>query len=604
VSVWRRFDPRLHLAAAIGWAVFSVVALAALVTANVAANEAEARARADTERLLAQYAIQIRQNLAMNLETRRSILQATAAQIVASSDRGSEALRRHLAAVQLQFPEFSWLGVADDRGRVIAAGDGMLEGEDVSMLGWFVQGRLQPLLGAVVQAPQRRDAPAGDGNAPPARVIDLAVPLMQTAGRNVGVLGAQLSWAWVDRLQSDLLRALNAQQRLDLLVTGEGGIVLVGPSAWLGRQLPADADLSGGGVFQVGQHAEPRAGSGGLGWTVIVRQDAATALAPARAARRTVFLTVLLAGLVSAAAAVAITRVLTRRLELLAAQAQAVQRGQRQALVPPPGRDEVSRIGATLGEVVSHLLQEKQALQALNAELDQRVAERTARIERLADDARRAAVTRERLRLARDLHDTLAHSLMALLTQIRLVRKLRSRLADSELEAELARAEEVAATGLAEARSAIGQMRRGNVGDEGLGSALQELLKRFGERSGVATTLQAEPRAAGLAGERAEAVYRIVEEALRNVERHAQAQAVQLRLTGVPAPAGSQPDAGAPEHLRLEIIDDGTGFDPTLPRPGHFGLHGMQEQAALIGARLELISQPGQGTRVVLDFDA
>jgi nitric oxide reductase large subunit len=108
-----RFDPRLHLAAAIGWAVFAIVALAALAAATLAAEEAERRARADTEQLLAQFANQIRHGLAMNLETRRSIVQATAAQIVASSDRGTDALRRHLEAVQAQFPEFVWLGVAD-----------------------------------------------------------------------------------------------------------------------------------------------------------------------------------------------------------------------------------------------------------------------------------------------------------------------------------------------------------------------------------------------------------------------------------------------------------------------------------------------------------
>lgn len=599
MNLLRRLDPRLHLAAAIGWAVFSVVALAALVTANVAAGEAEQRARADADRLLAQFAIQIRQNLAMNLETRRSILQATAAQIVASSDRDAASLRRHLAAVQAQFPEFSWLGVADNSGRVIAAGDGQLVGEDVSMAGWFLQGRLQPLMGAVTQAPM-----AGGAAPQPTRVIDLAAPLTRADGVTLGVVGAQLSWAWVDRLQGELLQSLNARQQLQLLVTGDGGIVLVGPSPWLGHQLPADADLSAGGSFLVGQHAAHQPGDGGLGWTVTVRQDAATALAPARAAGRTVFLTVLLAGLVSAAAAVAITRVLTRRLEWLSLQAQAVQRGQRRALAVPAGRDEVSRIGATLTEVVDHLQQEKQALQTLNAELDHRVAERTARIERLADDARRAAVTRERLRLARDLHDTLAHSLMALLTQIRLVRKLRSRLADDELEAELARAEEVAATGLADARSAIAQMRRSNVGEDGLGTALQDLLARFRERSGVAATLEAEPRAAGLADERAETVFRIVEEALHNVERHAQARAVRVTLALLPARADGPPDAGAPERVRLEIADDGVGFDTAAPRPGHFGLQGMREQAALIGAQFSLVSQPGQGTRIVLSFDA
>ena len=434
MTALQRFDPRLHLAAAIGWSVFVLVTLAAL-----AAEAAERRARDDAARLLAQFATQIRHALGMNLQTRRLIVQATAAQIVASNDRGSDALRRHLEAVQAQFPEFAWLGVVDERGRVVAASGGGLQGEDV------------------------------------------------------------------------------------------------------------------------------------------------------------------VAGLLAAGAAVLVTRMLTRRLVALAGAAQAVQRGTQRTLAVPAGRDEVSRIGASLAELVGHLQQEKQALLTLNAELDARVAERTARIERLADGARHAAVTRERLRLARDLHDTLAHSLMALLTQIRLVRKLRGRLDMNELGTELGRAEEVAVSGLAEARAAITQMRHGGVRDVGLGAALQELLVRFGERTGVAASLQADPQASGLADERAETVFRIVEEALHNVERHARAQAVSVSIA---VQHDGTTDMGMLGRVRVEISDDGTGFDPALPRPGHYGLRGIQEQAALVQARFVLNSQPGAGTRISLEFDA
>jgi signal transduction histidine kinase len=298
------------------------------------------------------------------------------------------------------------------------------------------------------------------------------------------------------------------------------------------------------------------------------------------------------------------TRVLMRRLARLAAQAQAVRSGALQTLGIPPGQDEISRIGATLAQVVDHLQQEKGALQTLNAELDARVIERTARIERMADDARHAAVTRERLRMARDLHDTLAHSLMALLTQIRLVRKLRTRLPDEELEAELARAEDVAASGLTEARAAITQMRHNGVRETGLGPALQGLLARFQERTGVAAALEAEPDAAELASERAETAFRIAEEALHNVERHAQARHLTLQLSVTP-PADSGPaQASAPLRLRLSIRDDGVGFDPSSPRPGHYGLRGIAEQAELMGADLEVHSQPDQGTQIVVAFDA
>ena len=598
-------DPRLHLSAAIGWSVFALVTLAALVAANLAASETEHRARADAERLLTQFATQVRHGLATNLETRRSLVLATAAQIVASSDRGTDALRLHLEAVQAQFPEFVWLGVADDLGRVVAATGALLQGEDVSARPWFRQGLRASFLGEVHTAVllDKKLPPAPGGR--PLRFIDIAVPLTQGAGRKVGVLAGHLSWEWIERLEADLLEALDTHRQLDLLLVGKNGLVLSGPARWQGRAL-AGADLSEGGTYLVGRGAARVGQDDGLGWSVVVRQRAQSALAPARTTRHAVFLVVLLAGVASAGAAVLVTRMLTRRLATLADEAHAVRRGAQRTLAVPAGADEVSRIGATLAEMVTHLQQEKQALQDLNAELDLRVAQRTARIERLADESRHAAVTRERLRLARALHDTLAHSLMALLTQIRLVRKLHARLNASELDAELGRAEEVAASGLAEARAAITQMRRNGVSDAGLGAALQELLVRFGERTGVATVLEVAPEAAALADARAETVFRIVEEALHNVERHAGASElrVSLRWTALPPEAQSPDAGGATGRVRVEIADDGVGFDPALPRPGHYGLRGIDEQAALIEAELGVHSQPGLGTRIVLEFDA
>ena len=602
----RGLDPRRHLAAAIGWAVFTLVMLAAFVAASVAGNQAEHRARADTERLLAQFASQIRQSLAMSLQTRRLIVQTTAAQIVASSHRGTDVLRRHVEAVQVQFPEFAWLGIADDRGRVVAASGDLLLGEDVSAQPWFQRGHLGPYLGELGEAPWLASKPPPQAGAAPLRFLAIAVPLTPPAGRNVGVLGAYLSWVWIERLQGDLRRTLDTDRQLDVLLTAADGTVLVGPPHLQGRPLTAKADLTDGGTYVVGRPAAHAARGGDLAWNVVVRQGADAALETARATQRAVFIVVLMAGLLAAASAVLVTRLLTRRLAALADDALAVRSGARRSMTVPAGADEVSRIGATLAEVVDHLQQEKQALLTLNTELDARVAERTARIERLADEARHAAVTRERLRLARDLHDTLAHSLMALLTQIRLVRKLRHRFEPAELDAELGRAEDVAASGLTEARAAITQMRHGSVRDTGLRAALQELLARFGERTGTATALEADASVAGLADERAETVFRIVEEALHNVEHHAQAASVRITLasTALPADTRAAVGGGSTARVRVEIADDGIGFDPTPPRPGHYGLIGIREQAALIGARLDVHSGIGEGTRVVLEFDA
>ena len=582
----RRLDPRLHLAAAIGWAVFAVVTLAALGAANLAANDAEERARGDVDALLGELATQVRDALSMNIEARRALLLATAAQVAALRDRNPPTIRRVLETVQVQVPEFGWLGVTDGEGRLLASSPEDAAGEDTAPMGWLREGRQRPFVGDQRALP----APGGVGGMPTQRRIDMAVPL--DPGAETGVVAASLPWAWVEGVITKMQQAFNRQRELEVMIAARDGTLLIAPSHWLGQRLTPQSDLSEGGKYVVGTRTELRLADGvGLGWIAMVRQRADLTLAPVWKARRSVFLIVFMAGLLAAAAAVLVTRVLTRRLAVLAAAAESVRRGAQRTLAAPPGADEIGRIGATLAEVVGHLQAEKQSLLSLNDELDRRVAERTLRIERMADEARHAAVARERLRMARDLHDTLAHSLMALLTQVRLVRKLRLRMDATELDAELSRAEAVAASGLKEARAAIAQMRDNGVRDAGLGPAVQDLVRRFGERTGVPVVLDIEGDGASWADDRAETLFRIVEEALRNVERHAQARGVRVEI----AAAGAQ-------GVRLAVSDDGLGFDPAQVPTGHFGLRGMREQAALIGASFEVRGEPGRGTRIVVDL--
>jgi signal transduction histidine kinase len=112
-------------------------------------------------------------------------------------------------------------------------------------------------------------------------------------------------------------------------------------------------------------------------------------------------------------------RRLTRRLTRLTAAVRRIGTNPAERLTPPPGRDEVSELGRAFGALLHTLRQERDALDALTMELEQRVQARTREVERLAADSRYAAVVRERLRLARDLHDTLAQSMMATLAEIR-----------------------------------------------------------------------------------------------------------------------------------------------------------------------------------------
>jgi signal transduction histidine kinase len=294
----------------------------------------------------------------------------------------------------------------------------------------------------------------------------------------------------------------------------------------------------------------------------------------------------ILLSITAALVGAAFARRLTRRLGELTAQVQHVARQEAEGIVEPTGRDEVAMLGRAFSRLLHALQQERDELDHMTQELEQRVQARTREVERLAADSRYAAVVRERLRLARDLHDTLAHSMMEMLVEIRTLKVLHAR-DPGKLAAELERAEQLAHEGLREAREAVSQMRVNAVRDLGLGPALKGAVDRFAERTGLETCYAADPQAASFADARAETVFRIAEESLRNIDRHASARSVAVALR----------DIGG-GNIELTISDDGVGFDPAAPHPGHYGVLGIREQAQLIDAELDLISAPGAGATV------
>lgn len=184
-----------------------------------------------------------------------------------------------------------------------------------------------------------------------------------------------------------------------------------------------------------------------------------------------------------------------------------------------------------------------------------------------------AARGAERIRLAREMHDVLGHTLSALAVQLEGARLLLERegAARAAVEA-VARANRLAREGLDEARRAVGTLR----GDELPGpDLLPGLVEGFGLDSGTEAHLAVEGEPADLAPEARLAVYRTAQEALTNVRRHARATRVDLRLRW--APGGAE----------LTIENDGVAAGAGPPRAG-YGLTGMRERAELLGGKLEL----------------
>lgn len=243
------------------------------------------------------------------------------------------------------------------------------------------------------------------------------------------------------------------------------------------------------------------------------------------------------------------------------------------------------------GSVVATMATVQAAQRAALAEAYQRQAADNERLQQYASTLEELATTRERNRLARELHDTLAHSLSAVTVQLEAVRSLWSRQPD-KAQAMLEKADATARTGLAEARRALQALRASPLEDLGLALALQELAQTAAQRTGARLELRVPDALTGCLPSGVEqGVYRIAQETLENVVRHAAASTIGIELR--------VDEAG----LVLRIEDDGQGIAAETVEEaseGGLGIRGMQERANLIGGKLDIASASGSGTRVVL----
>jgi signal transduction histidine kinase len=198
--------------------------------------------------------------------------------------------------------------------------------------------------------------------------------------------------------------------------------------------------------------------------------------------------------------------------------------------------------------------------------------------------AQEKAALEERQRLARELHDSVSQALYGIALGARTAREALV-YAPERADQPIGYILQLADAGLADMRALIFELRPQALAEEGLVVALHKQLAALQARHGVAThaELGSEP---GGALQVKQALYRIAQEALQNIARHAQASRVTMRLDAYP------------DSLALEISDDGLGFDTGASFPGHLGLRSMRERIAEIGGVLDLSSTPGSGTRI------
>jgi two-component system, NarL family, sensor histidine kinase DegS len=201
------------------------------------------------------------------------------------------------------------------------------------------------------------------------------------------------------------------------------------------------------------------------------------------------------------------------------------------------------------------------------------------------------AVEAERLRIARDLHDGPAQVLADLVLKAEILERIAERTPEA-LPAELEEFRSLVRNAVGDMRRFMFDLRPDSLDDLGLVATMRRFSSEYQDRTGIVChfNLSGEDRRIG--SDLEEAIFRIIQEALNNVNKHSEATKVDVGLT-------IQPD-----RVVAKIRDDGIGFDVNaVPATGsHLGLLGMRERAEALGGRFAIATEAGKGTEIVVEF--
>ena len=239
-----------------------------------------------------------------------------------------------------------------------------------------------------------------------------------------------------------------------------------------------------------------------------------------------------------------------------------------------------------LGYVVTTLMKGQREQRRALAEANQKLIQHAATLEQLT-------TSRERIRISRELHDTLAHTLSAMAVQIEALLTIWEPIPD-KVNDMLDQMLTTTRSGLDETRRALSALRASPLEEMGLALAVSSLAEDTASRCGQVLELDVVDNLDDLSPAVEQCYYRVAQEALVNIANHASARRITLLL----------------EHnahgIAMTITDDGVGYDLNgefNQSSSKFGIKGMRERAELIGAQFNIESQPGEGTTITLNLE-
>ena len=336
-------------------------------------------------------------SLAENLRERdREIALLAQSPALVKNQLTTAELRQRLEGVKRAYRYHAWIGFADAQGVVQAAAGGLLEGDDVSKRPWFIYGRQGAFVGDVHEAVMLAKKLANPNPQELLRFVDFASPVLDQDGKLQGVLASHALWSWVEEAIEGALRSDASRGEVEAMVVSPQGEILF-PYQAVGTPLPANlptddkfgmVDWTAGARYLTSTVQVRASTSTDLKWRVVLRQPIDKALAPIAELHRTLLFLGLLGTAIFMFLVYRLAVSISRPIETMADTAALIEQGHEGAEFPAPAKTrEIRRLGQALQGMARTLLDRRRDLEQINANLERTVAERTAELSSLYNEA-------------------------------------------------------------------------------------------------------------------------------------------------------------------------------------------------------------------------
>lgn len=386
-QVATNLNPCRSIKTRLGWVLGATVFALSMFAGLIIAQTSSIQLEADVGQSFAELAYQMTDKLDRGIFERYHDIQILSTlEPIRNPNIPIPQKRELLQKLQSTYPDYAWIGLSDQQGKVVVATGKLLEGENVASRPWFKIAKNAPYMGDVHEAILLAKL-LPNLTKEPLRFVDISVPITDTQGNYQGVLGAHLSWAWAQEVQESLLHSLWKRRQVEMFILNKKGEILLAPSKFplskvaLANQPSVQAAMKGqknsysvekwsdGKVYITGfSQSQGYRDYRGLGWLVLVRQTQKVAFVPIETLQHQLVFLSAIGGIILAGIGWLITGWIVSPILAIASAAEQIRQGNNTVKLPRlKGNDEIARLSKTLKQLIYTLQQQEQQYRTLMA---------------------------------------------------------------------------------------------------------------------------------------------------------------------------------------------------------------------------------------------